>query len=152
MTDMPAKTVFVIAEGPEPETNHAIVTLQEHGMAAQLSPRGPNKIEAWFDSEDEWPPDPATECRLFSRVTEALAPTRFAAVEWGWQVTSALTSYVATDRDSGQPLGAILDRTQDARVQAVALAEWLARTGTPADSIKWRPVTPLDSPEDLNLA
>ncbi|NEY32069.1 hypothetical protein GTU99_07655 [Streptomyces sp. PRKS01-65] len=147
MTDMPAQTVYMLITGPADRTDQAITALKAHGIAAQRSERSPGLVEAWFQPPC-WPPTPDFECDALSRATEAVADTEFIALELGWQVTSTWSSYVAVHRQTGEPLGCILDMTQPVPSRAEVLAEWLSRVNVPAEDIEWRSVADLD-PEQL---
>ncbi|MGX1116393.1 hypothetical protein RKD37_001756 [Streptomyces ambofaciens] len=146
MTEMPAQTVVMLIQGPPEEADQAIVVLQEHGISSQASERGRGVVEAWFDSPS-WPPTPEFECECLSRVTEAVAETRFIAIDLGRQETSPLSSYVAVHRETGEALGFLIDTHQDAALTAVALHEWMQRVGIAAKDIRWQAVDGLDPSE-----
>lgn len=134
--DMPAHTLYVLLQGPPEEADDVIGLLWTHGISAERDERGPNLVGAWFDCPT-WPPTADFECDRFSRVTEAVASTRYIATEWGHNVSSALTSHVAMHAETGEALGFILNGERSLPSQMPALREFMELRGLSASDIKW---------------
>ncbi|MFH9074750.1 hypothetical protein [Streptomyces alboflavus] len=141
MRDMPARTLFVTVQVKPEYREQARFALETHGIASEFSHRRDTEVEAWFQPPDgEWPPAADFIWDCYSKVTDALGPTPFIAIEPGLLEGSDLTTWAAVVRQTGRALGFIIDPVHVSAVQMLDLTELLERRGLTSDDITWRPV------------
>lgn len=123
--------------GPVDKVEPTLATLQQAGILADRSVRGPDVLEAFFYGGDERPSPPFMDA-CTSKVATAVIGTDFVVEETGTMAGGAATRQLAYDRRTGEWLGSFIDTATPEPDRVAALARLAEDKGIGVADIELR--------------